>query len=147
MVSCQHPPPSNSAIIQFIITAIMVVVCWGGGGSILSIVGNVHTNPSFLFPNKKRAAIMTVPGLLTVFTTQNNPQERENLVEIFQKILSFGGDYKRNCVAVAVIIDHGRRGVMDTIPESEFGNVQYYLRSMWVSVCWSVVLDDIQNLG
>jgi hypothetical protein len=65
-------------------------------------------------------------------TTKDNITHgrRENLGEIFLKKYK----KKRNCVA-AVIIDHGRRGIMDIIPHRECtyntrGNVCVYLRSM-----------------
>ena len=62
-------------------------------------------------------------------TTKDNITRgrRENLGEIFQKYKK-----KRNCVA-AVIIDHGRRGVMDIIPHRECIQRKrkcVYLRSM-----------------
>jgi hypothetical protein len=81
---------STSASIQFGHHSILLLLSYYGGSCWQriyslsdSIVGNVHTNPSFLSQIKK--AIMTMPGpfWLCVFTTQNNRQEKEKSSFLF----------------------------------------------------------------
>jgi hypothetical protein len=121
---------STSASIQFGHHSILLLLSYYGGSCWQriyslsdSIVGNVHTNPSFLSQIKK--AIMTMPGpfWLCVFTTQNNRQEKEKSSFLFY---SYKGDYKRNCVAVLSSLITADGAWWIQFRALRFGNVHCY---------------------